>query len=114
MTLHYRDGWTEAQRAAADAKVGSLNKAAEAGELSVTSAERSGTSAASRYRSAGNEIPSGSDVDHVRDLQLGGVDDVSNMSPLNSSVNRSLGPQIHHQIKVLPIGTCIVAVRICG
>jgi hypothetical protein len=30
-----------------------------------------------------------------------------NMQPLPSSVNRSLGPQIAHRIKNLPIGTFI-------
>jgi hypothetical protein len=33
------------------------------------------------------------------DLQLGGQDDVTNMWPLDSSVNRSLGSQISHQLR---------------
>ena len=45
------------------------------------------------------------DVDHIVDFQLGGADDVSNMSPLPSSANRSLGAQIAHQIKDYPEGT---------
>ncbi|MBE0388756.1 hypothetical protein PLUTE_a5074 [Pseudoalteromonas luteoviolacea DSM 6061] len=57
-------------------------------------------------------MPSGHDVDHVVDLQLGGSDTLSNMLPLNSSVNRSLGSQIHHQIKNLPPGTVIDKVNI--
>ena len=34
------------------------------------------------------------------------------MSPLDLSVNRSLGPQIMHQIKDFPVGTRIVSVTI--
>jgi len=73
----------------------------------VTQSQRSGTSASSRYNRAGNTVPPGHDVDHVQDLQLGGSDTLSNMLPLDSSVNRSLGSQIHHQIKNLPTGTVI-------
>jgi filamentous hemagglutinin len=64
-------------RSGADQKVASLNEAAQAGDLRVTPFERSGTSAADRYRSAGGAVASGEDVDHVIDLQLGGADDVS-------------------------------------
>lgn len=103
LQLRYKDGWTAAQRAAADAKCLALCEA----DTVVTRVQRSGTSAASRYRRAGNEIPSGSDVDHVHDLQLNGKDVISNMSPLDFSVNRSLGAQIQNQIKNLTPGTVI-------
>ena len=59
----------------------------------VSQAQRSGTSAASMFRSAGGDIPSGMDVDHMIDLQLGGANDLSNLSPLDLSVNGSLGAQ---------------------
>ncbi|QAY68790.1 RHS repeat-associated core domain-containing protein [Xylanimonas protaetiae] len=113
LSLRYKDGWTAAQRAAADGKVAALNNAAQAGQLRVTAAQRSGTSASSRYRSAGNTVPRGADVDHTIDLQLGGLDDISNMSPLDLSVNRSLGSQIGHQLRGVAPGTCVVAVGIC-
>jgi hypothetical protein len=46
------------------------------------------------------------------DLQLGGADDIlTNMSALDSSVNRSLGSQINSQIKNLPSGTSVNTVR---
>lgn len=45
------------------------------------------------------------DVDHIIELQLGGADELSNMEPLDRSVNRSLGSQIHHAIKKHPVGT---------
>jgi filamentous hemagglutinin len=106
--LRYKDSWTDAQRAAADAKVQALTGA----DLTVTPVQRSGTSASSRYKAAGGTIPQGSDVDHTIDLQLGGADTVSNMAPLDSSVNRSLGAQVQQQIKGLPSGTPINSVII--
>ena len=51
------------------------------------------------------------DADHTVDLQLGGADDILNMSGLDSSVNRSLGSQINGQIKKLPAGTRVNNVR---
>ena len=57
-------------------------------------------------------MPIGHDVDHVHDLQLGGAEATHNMVPLDSSVNRSLGPQIYHQIKHLPHGTRVGKVTI--
>ncbi|TBW45981.1 hypothetical protein EZI54_23325 [Marinobacter halodurans] len=108
LNLKYKDGWTNAQKAAADAKCQVLCDA----NTVVTQAQRSGTSASSRYKRAGNTVSPGDDVDHSVDLQLGGADSVSNMLPLNSSVNRSLGSQIHHQIKNLPAGTVVDKVNI--
>ena len=102
--LHYKDGWTDAQKAAADKKVAALSNSTT---IKIGKVNRSGTSASQRYKVAfGNDsVSSGFDVDHIIDLQLGGVDDVSNMNPLDSSVNRSLGTQIQHIIKQFPIGT---------
>ena len=108
LALTYKPGWSVAQRAKADLKVQILTES----ETVVSQATRSGTSAASRYRSAGNQIPTGSDIDHAIDLQLGGSDTLSNMWPLNSSVNRSLGAQIQQQIKNLPPGTVVNRVTI--
>ena len=51
-------------------------------------------------------------MDHVHDLQLGGIDDTSNMSGLDRSVNRSLGKQINNRTKDLPNGTTIRKVTI--
>jgi filamentous hemagglutinin len=108
LSLTYKSGWTDAQRAAADAKVKILNDS----DTVLTMPVRSGTSAASRYRQAGNTVPAGSDVDHMVDLQLGGNDTISNMSPLDMSVNRSLGAQIFQQTKGLQPGTKINNVKI--
>lgn len=43
--------------------------------------------------------------DYTIDLQLGGIDDIINMNPLDKSVNRSLGVQIKNAIKKYPGGT---------
>jgi hypothetical protein len=111
LELTYKPGWTEAQRAAARQKVQALT---EADTVVVKSPQRSGTSASSRYKQAGNTVPSGHDVDHFIDLQLGGADDILNMNPLDASVNRSLGSQIQHRIKDLPAGTRVNRVTITG
>lgn len=113
LSLKYKEGWSATQRAAADTKVGALNDAASNGGLRVTQVERSGTSAASRYRSAGGTVPRGADVDHTIDLQIGGLDDIANMSPLDLSVNRSLGSQIMWQLRGVEPGTCVISVMIC-
>jgi hypothetical protein len=112
LNLSYKEGWTAAQRAAADRKVAALDQAARRGELRVTQAERSGTSAAARYRAAGGTIPPLSDVDHTIDLQLGGADDTFNMNPLDLSVNRSLGAQIASQIRGASEGDGVVSVKV--
>ena len=103
LDLSYKDGWSEAQKAAADEKIAALNET----EMKVSEVQRGTTSAAETFRNAGNTIPDGCDIDHTKDLQLGGIDDITNMNPLDSSVNRSLGSQINHLIKDMDIGTII-------
>ena len=39
------------------------------------------------------------DIDHELDLQLGGANVASNLSPLDPSVNRSFGSQINKQTR---------------
>ena len=109
LSLKYKSGWSPAQIAQSDAKVAALNESAQDGRAVVSTVQRSGTSASARYTRAGNTVPSGFDVDHLLDLQLGGADTLANMLPLDSSVNRSLGAQI----RGLPVGTRIGSVSIC-
>lgn len=59
-----------------------------------------------------SKVKKSQDVDHTIELQLGGLDNVSNMKGLDSSVNRSFGRQIQNQIKDLPAGTQIRNVTI--
>ena len=102
--LNYKEGWSPEQIVEANAKVNALN---EVGDLMVTAPQRGSTSAAQMYRNAGFDIPDGKDIDHIKDLQFGGLDEVGNMWPLDKSVNRSLGSQIYHQTKNLPDNSII-------
>jgi len=113
LSLHYDEGWTAAQRRAADEKVKAYYEAAQKGELKKTLYQRDGTSAAYRYQKAGGAVPDGAEVDHTIDLQLGGIDDPSNMKPLDATVNRSLGAQVQQQLKKLPLDQLITTAAIC-
>lgn len=113
ISLKYNPNWSPEQRDAADQKVAALDKAAKNGDLEVVKTQRSQTHARSRFQRSGGQIPEGADVDHTIDLQLGGADDVKNMSPLDKSVNRSLGPQIMHQLRGARPGTRVTEVSIC-
>ncbi|MCG8509374.1 MAG: hypothetical protein MI741_09110, partial [Rhodospirillales bacterium] len=105
--LKYKSEWTAAQRAAADAKVKALT---EADTSVVKNPARSGT-AQTRYRKiAGLDIMQ--DADHLIDLQLGGLDDMSNLWSLDRSVNRSIGAQIQQLIKEWDHGTIVNRVTI--
>ncbi|OJH42805.1 hypothetical protein [Cystobacter ferrugineus] len=108
--LKYKEDWTPEQRAQADQKVEHLNNIQD--KRVVKNPQRSATSASSKYKKEGNTVPKDHDVDHMHDLQLGGADEVLNMNPLDKSVNRSLGSQIHHQIKNLPEGTRVGKISI--
>jgi hypothetical protein len=109
--LKYKEEWTAEQRADARAKVKKLNQAKEKVVAPNTKVRR-GSGGGVKYRKQGNEVPEDCDVDHCVDLQLGGLDTLDNMWPLDSSVNRSLGVQIRHAIKDLPPGTSIGTITI--
>ncbi len=113
LRLKFKPGWSPEQVAEANAKAAYLNARAEAGALRKSVPLRSGSSARARFKDAGNDIPENADVDHLQDLQLGGADELANMGPLDSSVNRSLGAQIACQLKNVPVGTRITSVSIC-
>jgi len=100
INLKYKEGWSDVQRAAADKKVKALT---QADTRVVKSPQRSGTTQ-SRYRKD-TGLDSSMDADHTVDLQVGGADDLSNISGLDKSVNRSMGSQIQQKIKDLPEGT---------
>ncbi|MGI4850862.1 MAG: hypothetical protein ACRYGR_02870 [Janthinobacterium lividum] len=54
------------------------------------------------------------DVDHLHELQLGGSDHQAILTMLEKQVNRSVGSQVRHQMKDLPIGTKIDKIEIKG
>lgn len=101
--LKYKKSWTAAQRTEADAK----EKALTESYTVKKEVHRVGTSPLRRYQRVFGKgsVPKGYDVDHIIDLQLGGIDDVINMRPLDRSVNRSLGVQIKNAIKNYSYGT---------
>ena len=100
-------GWTAAQKVEAQAKIDALDALAKQGKLVVTKVKRSNTVLNRIKRALGADARAGKDLDHVHDLQLGGVDEATNLKLLDLSVNRSFGSQIHHQIKNCPVGTLI-------
>ena len=98
--LKYKEGWTDAQKAEANAKVKALSEA----DTVKRNVERSGTSSRKMYIKAfgKDSVSSTQDIDHIVDLQLGGKNELSNLAPLDRSVNRSLGAQIKNAIKDYP------------
>lgn len=107
LNLKYKKGWSDGQKAAADAKVEALNQA----DLVVTKPQRTpGTR--NEYKKSGGKVEKGQDVDHTVDLQLGGSNTVTNMNPLDMSVNRSLGSQIQKLLRKVPLGTKVGKVTI--
>lgn len=103
--LSYKEDWTPGQWAEAEAKCKALSKA----DTAKTIPERGNTSASKKYKNeyGENSVLKTQDVDHTIDLQLGGIDDIHNMNPLDKSVNRSLGSQIAYLIKNLDYGTVL-------
>ena len=117
LTIKMKKNWSADQVSQAKNKVAELDKAAKNGELQVTrNPQRASTSAKRRYESENGKgsAGQGNDVDHIKELQLGGSDTVDNMGSLDSSVNRSIGAQIQQQIKGVPEGTKICGAGVCG
>ena len=104
--LKYKKGWSEEQRAQADAKVAALN-GSNTVVTNVSGTKRKNVRNLYKKIHGDNSIPANHDIDHIIDRQLGGTDDISNLAPLDRSVNRSLGAQIKNQIKGYEEGTVI-------
>jgi hypothetical protein len=111
LRLRYMPGWSAEQKAAADLKVGILSFST----TTVSDVVRGGKSARSMFVRENGPINRSYDIDHLVDFQLGGARKSSNLWPLDSSVNRSLGAQIHNQmdteiclrdLKLVTLGTC--------
>ena len=84
LILKYKKGWTKAKKRVARRKVKALTKA----ETKVEKCPIRKPGTKRRFEKAGGKVKKGEDVDHVHDLQLGGIDNPSNMSGLDRSVNR--------------------------
>ncbi len=104
----YKEGWTGKQKSAADRKCKQLTEADTkiASKQEIDARRSSSSSSNSRFRKA-NKIPKDQDVDHIQDLQFGGMDVDANKQGLNRGVNRSLGRQFKNATKDLPVGTKI-------
>ena len=101
--LKRKDIWDEIQMSQATRKARDLSRA---DTVKTTVGKRNGSAADAFKKEYGKDsVPAGYDVDHVIDLQLGSADHVSNMRPLDASVNRSMGAQIRYPINDLPEGT---------
>ena len=84
--LKRKDIWDEIQMSQATRKARDLSRA---DTVKTTVGKRNGSAADAFKKEYGKDsVPAGYDVDHVIDLQLGSADHVSNMRPLDASVNR--------------------------
>jgi RHS repeat-associated protein len=100
--------YTPEMRAAENLKNAELAAAADAGELTVTSAGRRGGLRA-LWTAAFGPVGSEYDIDHVRDLGLGGADDLPNARPSPRTVNRSHGARMGNITRKLTPGTRITS-----
>lgn len=111
--VKYGSDWTRAQRNAADEKMRAIFEAGSRGGLHKTKPVRSGSATARYVNETGGRVRSNENVDHTIELQLGGKDDVTNMKPLDKTVNSSFGTQIEKQIRDLNYGDPIPTAAIC-
>jgi RHS repeat-associated protein len=102
--------WTEAQRAAENLKNTVRAEAATRGELTVTRIEGRSTLRAN-WVSENGPVPSGMQVDHIIDRQLGGGDSLGNGKLLDPSVNMSNGARTANALRNMEPGTKVTAVR---
>jgi len=103
--LKYKQEWTDEQRVQADAKLQALSEGYT--EKSITQKQRKPLKETFLKINNLDRIPEGYDLDHIIDLQLGGLDDIMNTQLLDRSVNRSLGAQIMHAIAQYEVGTVL-------
>lgn len=97
-----KSNWTQDQNAAAQNKA---DAGSDGQSLNTTNPAPRPSNLRQTYTKAGGKVSPTEDVDHVRDLQLGGTNDISNLQPLDKSVNRSFGKQLQLQLKNLPDNT---------
>jgi hypothetical protein len=101
--------WTPAQRAAENLKNTQRAEAAARGELEVTPV-RGSSSLRSIWTAENGPVPSGHQIDHIIDRQLGGSEASTNAQPLDGSGNMSNGVRTAAALKGPPPGTRITTV----
>jgi RHS repeat-associated protein len=105
LVIKGKTNWSPAQNAEAAAKAQALTEDAT---TIVTKAPVARVSnLRTKFIKAGGELTEKQQVDHIKDLQLGGTNVLSNLQGLNGSVNASFGKQIQLQIRNLTDGTYI-------
>ncbi|MCE5290879.1 MAG: hypothetical protein LLG14_16800 [Nocardiaceae bacterium] len=106
--------WTPQQQQAMLDKVRSFNNRVEAEGFEKTKPPRRDPGVRNRFLgSLGlNRSPTGTHVDHVRDLQAGGTDTADNMQLLDVSVNTSFGSQLRREMTRHPVRTVFGRVEI--
>ncbi|MAU81230.1 MAG: hypothetical protein CME34_05035 [Gordonia sp.] len=108
LPMKYKDNWTPEQRAEMDRKVSAFNEKVKESGFSQQPGPfvRDPKVRTEFLDSLGlSRPPTGQHVDHVRDLQAGGADEVSNMQLLDGSVNTSFGSQLKHLMSEQPPGS---------
>ena len=113
LQLKPKPGWSAAQLKEAYEKVDALDKVGKSGGLVKTKVENKTSARALYTKGTGKVIPAGQDADHVIDKQLGGANDISNIKPLDRSVNRSFGKQIQLQLAEFGDGTKFAGAVVC-
>lgn len=104
ITINGRSDWTAEQNAAANTKAGALS---DGNSVVTKNPVPRAPGLRNKFIKAGNVLQKGEHVDHIRDLQLGGDNSMSNLQGLDGSVNTSFGVQVQRQISSLQDGTRI-------
>lgn len=116
-TLHIilkaKEIWSKSQIDQAIMKTRQYQDMVNTDDLAYLGGKRGSTSASQIWDSYGLDRPAGYDVDHIKDVNLGGdYYDINNMQLLDYSVNRSFGSQISGQLRNVPVGAKIASVTL--
>jgi hypothetical protein len=112
--INMKDGWSDFQQSQMRVKIDQFNNAVgDQGFSQVPPVPRDPAVRQEFLDSLGlDRVPPGFHVDHLRDLQAGGLDAVENMGLLDGSVNTSFGSQLNKGMNQLPPGTVFGGVRL--
>lgn len=114
LEVKYKDGWSAAQQAEMDRKIDGFNRALEEEGFTRTTPVPRDPAVRREFLDTLDldRTPQNTQVDHTRDLQAGGKDEVANMQILDSSVNMSFGSQLRVLMDRHPPGTVFSAVEL--
>lgn len=114
LDMRLKDGWNPDQVGAMRDKIDRFNQAvADGGFQQVDPMPRNPVIRQPFLDSLGlDRVPPGMHVDHIRDLQAGGLDSFENMMLLDGSVNMSFGKQLNFQMSQYDAGTIFSLLRL--